>query len=156
MIEEAQGLYRMQVEFNLTHEEIAEIIGKSRATVSNLMRLNKLTEEVKALVINQKLEMGHARAILSLDESEQLFIAKQVIDSKLTVRQTENLIKNKNLNQTRNKNKENRSEFNTFEETLSKRFNSDVTIKQNSKGKVSISINFDNNAKLDELIKLLQ
>ncbi|ASK78842.1 chromosome partitioning protein ParB [Paraphotobacterium marinum] len=156
VIEEAQALYRMQTEFNLTHEEIADIIGKSRATVTNLMRLNKLTEEVKALVINQKLEMGHARAILSLDESKQLVIAKQVIDNKLNVRQTEDLIKNKNINQARKKRTEIRSTFNTFEETLSKRFNSDVTIKQNSKGKGTISINFDNNAKLDELIKLLQ
>ena len=67
-----------------------------------------------------------------------------------------NFLRFKQKTSYRNKIKENRSEFNTFEETLSKRFNSDVTIKQNSKGKGSISINFDNNAKLDELIKLLQ
>ncbi len=92
-IEEAQALERLQREFTLTHQQVADAIGKSRATVSNLLRLNQLSDEVKTLVEQKKLEMGHARALLMLEGKRQQEIAQQVAKKQLTVRQTEQLVK---------------------------------------------------------------
>lgn len=92
-VEEAQALERLQAEFELTHQQIADVIGKSRTAVSNLLRLNLLQSEVKKLVEQQKLEMGHARALLSLQDEQQVEVANEVAKRGLTVRQTEQLVK---------------------------------------------------------------
>ena len=70
-IEEAQALERLQNEFKLTHQQVADVIGKSRTTVSNLLRLNQLADEVKYFVETKQLEMGHARALLMLEGEQQ-------------------------------------------------------------------------------------
>lgn len=92
-IEEAQALARLQDEFHLTHQQVADSIGKSRTTVSNLLRLNQLDDQVKQLVENKKLEMGHARALLALEGAKQVGVAQIVAKKQLTVRQTEQLVK---------------------------------------------------------------
>jgi ParB family chromosome partitioning protein len=92
-IEEAQALERLQDEFHLTHQQVADVIGKSRATVTNLLRLNQLDVAVKQLVEEKKLEMGHARALLVLEGEAQVSVAEQVASKQLTVRQTELLVK---------------------------------------------------------------
>ncbi|GAM65406.1 chromosome (plasmid) partitioning protein parB [Vibrio ishigakensis] len=92
-VEEAQALERLQAEFELTHQQIADVIGKSRTAVSNLLRLNQLQSEVKKLVEQQKLEMGHARALLALQDELQIEVANEVAKRGLTVRQTEQLVK---------------------------------------------------------------
>ncbi len=92
-IEEAQALERLQDEFKLTHQQVADAIGKSRTTVTNLLRLNQLDEVVKSLVAEKKIEMGHARALLMLEGEAQAEIASQVARKQLTVRQTEQLVK---------------------------------------------------------------
>ncbi|SHG06639.1 ParB/RepB/Spo0J family partition protein [Vibrio gazogenes] len=92
-IEEAQALERLQDEFKLTHQQVADAIGKSRTTVTNLLRLNQLDEVVKSLVAEKKIEMGHARALLMLEGEAQAEIASQVAKKQLTVRQTEQLVK---------------------------------------------------------------
>lgn len=92
-IEEAQALARLQDEFHLTHQQVADSIGKSRTTVSNLLRLNQLDDQVKLLVVKKKLEMGHARALLALEGTTQLDVAQAVAKKQLTVRQTEQLVK---------------------------------------------------------------
>lgn len=93
-MEEAQALERLQNEFNLTHQQVAEVIGKSRTTVTNLLRLNQLSDDVKRLLETKQLEMGHARALLMLEGEQQVEIAQQVAKKQLTVRQTEQLVKN--------------------------------------------------------------
>jgi len=93
VIEEAQALERLQDEFELTHQQVAEVIGKSRTTVTNLLRLNQLDSTVKQLVAEKHLEMGHARALLALEKEVQVEIAYQIAKKKLTVRQTESLVK---------------------------------------------------------------
>ncbi|WP_419894806.1 ParB/RepB/Spo0J family partition protein, partial [Proteus faecis] len=80
---------RLQNEFNLTHQQVAEVIGKSRTTVTNLLRLNQLSDDVKRLLETKQLEMGHARALLMLEGEQQVEIAQQVAKKQLTVRQTE-------------------------------------------------------------------
>jgi ParB family transcriptional regulator, chromosome partitioning protein len=92
-LEEAEALRRLLDEFHMTHQNIAEAIGKSRATVTNLLRLMDLHPDVKKLLLNNQLEMGHARALLSLDGLKQVAIANKVVKEGLTVRATERLAK---------------------------------------------------------------
>lgn len=93
VIEEAQALERLQDEFMLTHQQVADVIGKSRTTVSNLLRLNQLDADVKRLVAEKQLEMGHARALLALEGEQQVEVAQMVAKKQMTVRQTEQLVK---------------------------------------------------------------
>ena len=92
-LEEAEALRRLLDEFDMTHQHIAEAIGKSRTTVTNLLRLLDLHPDVKKLLLNNQLEMGHARALLSLDGLKQIAIANKVVKEGLTVRSTERLVK---------------------------------------------------------------
>jgi ParB family chromosome partitioning protein len=92
-IEEARALKRLVEEFEVTHEEAAHAVGRSRAAVSNLLRLLDLEETVKAMVERRELEMGHARALLALSGGRQLEAARQVVARGLTVRATEGLVK---------------------------------------------------------------
>jgi ParB family chromosome partitioning protein len=92
-LEEAEALRRLLDEFDMTHQHIAEAIGKSRATVTNLLRLLDLHPDVKKLLLNNQLEMGHARALLSLEGLKQVAIANKVVKEGLTVRAAERLVK---------------------------------------------------------------
>lgn len=93
-IETASAFQRLIKEFNLTQEEVSEKVGKERATVANYLRLLKLPEEVKSLINDGKLSMGHARAILSLEGAKpQIDTARQIVKKGLSVREAENLIK---------------------------------------------------------------
>ncbi len=92
-IEEARALKRLVDEFEITHEEAAHAVGRSRAAVSNLLRLLDLEETVKQMVERRELEMGHARALLALSGGRQIEAARQVIARGLTVRATEGLVK---------------------------------------------------------------
>jgi len=94
-LEEARALDRLIREFDLTHAEAAKAVGRSRASVSNLLRLQDLSEKVKPLLEDRQIEMGHARALLALSNSVQQFdAARQVIKKGLSVRETERLVKN--------------------------------------------------------------
>jgi ParB family chromosome partitioning protein len=92
-LEEAEALRRLSDDFGLTHQQIADAVGKSRTTVTNLLRLNELNPEVKALLIAGSLEMGHARAILALPFESQAPVAQRVAARELTVRATETLVR---------------------------------------------------------------
>lgn len=92
-IEEAIALSRLQKEFELTHQQIADAVGKSRATVTNLLRLMALGEDVQRLLERGDLEMGHARALLSLTAEQQTSTAQHVVGKGLSVRQTESLVR---------------------------------------------------------------
>jgi len=96
-LEEAESLKRLLDEFNLTHQLVAEAIGKSRTTVTNLLRLNELHPEVKKLLLSNQLEMGHARALLSVEGIRQVALATKVVKEGLSVRATERLVKETNL-----------------------------------------------------------
>jgi ParB family chromosome partitioning protein len=92
-LEEAGALERLLTEFGLTHQQIAEAVGKSRTTVTNLLRLLELNPDVKAYVEQSQLEMGHARALLGLKGNQQSAAAKQVVSAGLSVRETERLVR---------------------------------------------------------------
>lgn len=93
-IEQAQALQRLIDNFGLTHEQAADAVGKNRASITNLLRLLKLGEAIQEYVQNGRLEMGHARALLMLEEVDQLRCAKKIIENNLSVRETEKLVKN--------------------------------------------------------------
>jgi ParB family transcriptional regulator, chromosome partitioning protein len=88
-IEEAIALNRLIEEFTMTHEEVAKSIGRSRTMVTNMLRLLNLEDLVKEMLISHHLEMGHARALLSLSESKQITVAKFIVDKQMTVREAE-------------------------------------------------------------------
>ncbi|MHB8584146.1 MAG: ParB/RepB/Spo0J family partition protein [Gammaproteobacteria bacterium] len=92
-LEEAQALQRLISEFDMTHQQAAEAVGRSRAAVTNLLRLLELTDEVKDRVERGDLEMGHARALLALKGSAQTDAARRVVNRHLSVRDTENLVR---------------------------------------------------------------
>ena len=92
-LEEAQGLQRLVQEFGHTHEQAAAAVGRSRSAASNLLRLLQLAPPVQTMLMAGDLDMGHARALLSLDKAEQINAANQVVARKLSVRETEALVK---------------------------------------------------------------
>lgn len=94
-IEEAQAYKRLLTEFNLKQDEVAERVSKSRTAVTNAMRLLKLNEKVQQMVIDEMLTTGHARALLGIEDQEkQYVVAQRIFDEKLSVRDTEKLVKN--------------------------------------------------------------
>jgi ParB family chromosome partitioning protein len=100
-LEEATALRRLIDDFQMTHQEAAEAVGRSRAAVSNLLRLLELMQEVKDMIDMRLIEMGHARALLSLDDDLQVQAAREVVHKRLSVRDTENLVRR--LQQSRKK-----------------------------------------------------
>ena len=151
-MEEAVALERLLTEFELTHQEVAIAIGKSRTTVSNLLRLNKLNEEVKTLLENGDIEMGHARALLALDGDVQTSAAQTVATKELTVRETESLIKNIQNPVAEKEKVEKAIDTIALEQGLADKIGAKVAINHNSKGKGKLVISYDNLAKLEEIL----
>ncbi len=102
-IEVAEGYRRLIEEFGLTHEEVARIFGRDRSTITNSLRLLKLTGEVKGLIKQKALQEGHARLLLGLEDSEQIRVAREVVKKELSVRDTEILIRKLKNSKTRRK-----------------------------------------------------
>ncbi|MGR5168793.1 ParB/RepB/Spo0J family partition protein [Vibrio astriarenae] len=163
-IEESQALERLQEEFQLTHQQIADVIGKSRATVSNLLRLNQLEEQVKLLVEQKSLEMGHARALLALESESQYQVAEQIVKKSLTVRQAEALVKKTLAAQQSGEKQENLPVANTTvnEETYSKleklqqALATKVDVKVAKNGTGNVLINFKDENQLVTVLKQLE
>mgnify|MGYP000601474322 CR=1 FL=1 len=158
-IEEAISLQRLQDEFELTQQEVADAVGKSRSAVTNLLRLMNLSEEVKKMLEYGDLEMGHARALLALDDDAQLQIAKEVSGQGLSVRQTEALVKKiqQGGKPTPEKVKpELDPRLSELAGELSIRFATNVAISENAKGKGKITINYEDTETLDAILSLLK
>ncbi|GAB1057505.1 MAG: ParB/RepB/Spo0J family partition protein [Shewanella algae] len=151
-MEEAIALNRLIEEFDLTHQQIADAVGKSRTTVSNLLRLNGLNEPVKRLLEYGDIEMGHARALLALQGEEQTSVARLVVAKELTVRETERLV-NKVLNPAKEAEKPVKdTDVARLESQLIERLGAKVSISHGSKGKGKIVINYQNLAELDGIL----
>jgi ParB family chromosome partitioning protein len=151
-MEEAIALERLLTEFDLTHQEVAIAVGKSRTTVSNLLRLNNLNEAVKTFLENGDIEMGHARALLALEGDVQTSAAQTVATKELTVRDTEALIK-KIQNPVAEKEKvEKAIETIELEQGLADKIGAKVAISHNKKGKGKLVISYENLAKLEEIL----
>ncbi len=155
-IEEAQALERLQDEFKLTHQQVADVIGKSRTTVSNLLRLNQLSESVKRLVETKQLEMGHARALLMLQGEQQEEIAERIAKKQLTVRQTEQLVKKCLSDVSEEKNVVEDVEVQQMSQKLSENLGAKVSIVRSKNGKSKVTISLDEPQKLEQLVAKLQ
>jgi ParB family chromosome partitioning protein len=155
-MEEAQALDRLMTEFNLTHQQVAEAVGKSRTTVTNLMRLNGLQPAVKILLEHGDIEMGHARALLAVEGHAKEELAKLVADQGMTVRQTEALVKKSQLPETESPTEkpENKvdPDVTRLQNQLMDTFGTQVKIDHNAKGKGKLTINFGD---LDQLEGIL-
>ncbi|MFN3018975.1 ParB/RepB/Spo0J family partition protein [Vibrio coralliilyticus] len=156
VIEEAVALDRLQEEFSLTHQQVAEVIGKSRATVSNLLRLNQLEMDVKYLLSEKMLEMGHARALLALEGEEQVEIAELVAKKRMTVRQTEQLVKKCLQPQSEEKNELQDTEAQQMSQKLSEMLSAKVAIVRAKSGASKVTISLDEPHKLEQLIAKLE
>ncbi|MDQ2994581.1 MAG: ParB/RepB/Spo0J family partition protein [Pseudomonadota bacterium] len=153
-IEEAHALQRLIDEFSMTHAQVSEAVGKSRASVTNLLRLLQLHDDVKTMVERGDLEMGHARAMLSLSDDLQIKAAQVVISQGLSVRETESYIRR--LQQPANVAAAPRSidpDTLRLQNTLSDKFGAPVKISHQSSGKGKLTINYHS---LDELDGILQ
>ena len=156
-LEEARSLDRLINEFNLTHAEAAAAVGRSRASVSNLLRLQELSEKVKNLLENRKLDMGHARALLSIvDAKQQYEAAMQIVKKKLSVRETENFVKRiigggkvisdkKSLVQN--------PDLRRLEIDISEKLGAKVSFEHSDNGKGKLIINYNNLDELDGILK---
>ena len=148
-IEEAVALQRLQQEFQLTQQQVADAVGKSRVTISNLLRLIALPDEIKTLLSHGDLEMGHARALLGLPGERQVEGARHVVARGLTVRQTEALVRQW-LSQKEDDKSAPKSDPDIvrLEQRLAERLGSPVQLKHGEKGKGQLVIRYNS---LDEL-----
>lgn len=155
VIEQAAALQRFHTEFGMSHAMIAEVVGKARTTVSNLLRLNHLHEEVKNHLSEGHLDMGHARALLSLSSEQQPIIAEKIIESSMTVRDAEKLVKYILNPEKPSKPAAQNSdaEIEKLNQQLSDYLGATVKLKQKKGGKGSMEIFFHSHEELDALLK---
>jgi ParB family chromosome partitioning protein len=157
-MEEAYALHRLIEEFGLSHQQTAEAVGKSRTAVTNMLRLLHLADEVKRWVEERQLEMGHARALLTLSAAEQCEVAKVVINRGLSVRETEALVKKYRQSVINKKVKDVESmlkdpNLSHFQTELSERLGAKVVINHTKKGKGSLVIYYNSLGELDGIIE---
>ena len=151
-IEEAKGIQRLIDDFGMTHESTSHILGKSRTTVTNLLRLLHLSKHVQKALIEGKIEMGHARAMLSLSASKQVMVCQKVISNKLSVRDVEALIGQTNFAK-KNIKRQKTADIVNFETNLSNKLGTSVKISHKLNGSGVLKINYSNLNQLDSILK---
>ncbi|GAB6039948.1 ParB/RepB/Spo0J family partition protein [Endothiovibrio diazotrophicus] len=151
-LEEAYALQRLIDEFDMTHQLAADAVGRSRAAVSNLLRLIDLTDEVKRLLETRRLEMGHARALLALEPELQAATARKVADRGLTVRETEQLVKRLQNPPEPKAPRPVADEVRRIQEELGSRLGAKVAIQSGNKGKGKLVISYDSSDELNGIL----
>lgn len=159
-IEEAQAYKRLLEEFHLKQDEVAERVSKSRAAVTNSMRLLKLSDEVQQMLIDDMISTGHARALLAIDNPEEQYnTAQRIFDEKLSVREVEKLVKNLNKPVKPAKKAADNSTMDAIyldiEDKLKQRLSTKVTVTSKGEGAGKIEIEFYNHEDLDRLMDLM-
>ena len=155
-LEEAKALDRLIREFDLTHEQAAKAVGRSRASVSNLLRLLELSDRVKHLLESRQLEMGHARALLGItNRTQQLDAAKVVVKKGLSVRETEQLVRRMLSvgDQKATTKSEKNADIRRLEIEVSEKLGARVTVDHGSKGAGKVVINYNSLDELDGILK---
>ena len=156
-LEEARALDRLIREFDLTHAEAAQAVGRSRASVSNLLRLQDLSDKVKPMLEDRQLEMGHARALLGISNATQQFdVARQVVKKGLSVRETERLVKRmlegdkpKPTKKAAGKD----ADIRRLEIEVSEKLGAKVSLDHTSKGAGKLVISYNSLDELDGILK---
>jgi ParB family chromosome partitioning protein len=152
VVDEAEGLRRLMQEFGLSHQALAQAVGKSRASVSNVLRLLEADPVVLAALKAGRLSMGHARALLSLTASQQIKVAEQIQQGQWSVRQTEQWVKRLLKGGRPNISL---PDYSLQAKQLEQQFKAKVSIKSNVRGGGQIKVKFANAAELDNLMQLL-
>jgi len=156
-MEEAGALARLIEEFELTHEQAAANVGRSRTSVTNLLRLLELDPKVRALVDDRKLDMGHARALLALSGSDQVAAARQVVNLDLSVRQTEALVKRLKAGGPERKPAARKDpDIERLEQELTESLCAPVSLKHSAGGKGQMTIRYTSLDELDGIIERLR
>jgi ParB family chromosome partitioning protein len=159
-LEEAVGIKRLIDEFNMTHEEAADAVGKSRVTVSNLLRLLTLTKPVQDRLLNGKIDMGHARALIGLEGGQQIMLCEEIIQKNLSVREVETLVKNlQNSYKTGaspSSPKKTNADVRQLEESLAETLGASVTIDAKKNGSGVLKVHYRNLEQLDEILKKIK
>ena len=161
-IEEALAYKRLINEFNLKQDEVAERVSKSRTAVTNAMRLLKLNDKVQQMVIDEMLTTGHARALLAIDDQEKQYTAaQQIFDQKLSVRDTEKLVKSlqnekKNPKEKTTLDPKYQAIYNDLEEQMKKVFGTKVLINAKDEKSGKIEIEYYSQDELDRIIDLIR
>ncbi len=157
VVEEALGLSRLRSEFELTQQELAEVVGKSRAAIANSLRLLNLGSVARDLLMTGQLNMGHARALLGLTGTEQDVVAQDVATKQLSVRQTEALVRKLSANSAKQKPSVSDKDNDTvlLERRLSDHLGASVSITQRSHGRGEVLIKYGNLDELDGVLRRL-
>lgn len=158
-IEEALAYKRLLNEFHLKQDEVAERVSKSRTAVTNSMRLLKLSEDVQQMVIDEMISTGHARALLAIEDLEKQYVyAQKIFDEKLSVRETEKLMKNldKPVKQKKEKPKNLDFIYQDIEEQLKTSLGTKVSVSSKENGSGKIEIEFYSSEELDRIVDLLK
>ena len=157
-LDQAKGLFRLQREFNLTQEELGAAVGKSRSTVTNLLRLLSLCSEVQSLLEEGKIEMGHARSLLTLSEEVQLQCAQRVISESLSVRECETMVSGLSGVEKKDTKPQTQRDPNivSLEKELSEILGSPVQIKHNKKGAGKLILSYKNLDALEGVLNRLK
>jgi ParB family chromosome partitioning protein len=143
-LEEATALRRLIDDFEMTHQEAADAVGRSRAAVSNLLRLLELMQEVKDMIDMRLIEMGHARALLSLDDDLQVQAAREVVHKRLSVRETENLVRRLQQSKKKKGNRRADPDILRLQTRLGETLGTRVKIQHLASGKGKLVISYNN------------
>lgn len=157
-IEEAMAFKKLLEEFNLKQDEVAERVSKSRTAVTNSMRLLKLDERVQEMIVDDMISTGHARALLAIDDKEQQYdLANKIFDEKLSVRETEKLVKEiKNPKKPKMKKKvENEFVYTDLENRMKEVMGTKVNISSKGKGKGKIEIEYYSDDELERMFEMI-
>lgn len=157
-LEEAQGVHRLIREFQFTHEQAAQAIGRSRSATSNLLRLTNLAAPVQQMVLAQQLDMGHARALLALSPAQQIQLANRVAAEQLSVRETEALVARGGASKSRRTKKTlaRSRDIVRLEDQLADDLGATVHLKADARGKGTLTIRFSSLDQLDGIVARLK
>ncbi len=154
-IEIAFSYQKLVDECNLSHEDLSKRVGKKRATVNNYLRLLKLPIDIQSALKEELVSMGHARALINIENiDDQLFVLKETIEKELSVRQVEAIVRKiqNGTSKSKTKTTELPYKYQQLNNKIKKKLNASIEIKRNSKGKGKISIEFDSDKKLDQIL----
>ena len=155
-LEEARALRRLLDEFDMTHQQAADAVGRSRTAVSNMLRLLDLNARVKELVDHRQLDMGHARALLALPTGEQFAAATKVINRALSVRQTEQLVKTLLAGDTKQKKPRTNPDILRLQNQLTEQLGASVSIQHQVTGKGKLVIKYNSADELEGILDHLK
>jgi ParB family chromosome partitioning protein len=158
-LEEANAFQKLIIEYEMTHQEVANAVGRARASISNTLRLLDLSSSVQTLLNEAKINMGHARTLLSLtDSSMQLEVANLIIEKKLSVRDTENLVRSilKGANRPKTKKQPENPDIKRLEGSLTQKLGATVSIKHTKSGKGKLVITYTSSDELQGILDRIQ